>query len=161
MPQAHVSTDTSVANVDNMDITKKTALSRIDMVYGMHSKYLRYNLWDDEEKGVLVPKIPLDLADWTKITKPLPAVPRSEFRNVEAMKTIKDNPNLFKIVTPVNVDRFERLLVMHSNCAFMELVCRGLHEGFWPWADMQYGVYPCMVDESLGMPQREKEGEFL
>jgi len=43
VPQAHVGTNTSVENVDNMDITKRTALSRIDMLYRMHSKYLRYN----------------------------------------------------------------------------------------------------------------------
>jgi len=131
------------------------------MLYGMHPKYLRYNLWDDEEKDVPISKIPLDLADWTEIAKLLPTVPHSEFGNVEAMKTIKDNPNLFKIVTSVDVDRFERVLVMHPNHAFMELVCRGLCEGFWPWADMQYEAYLCMVDKSLGMPQSEKEGEFL
>ena len=161
MPQAHVVTGTSVEDVGNKDITKKTALSRIDMLYGMHPKYLRYNLWDNEERDVPTSKIPSDLADWTETTKPLPTVPRSEFGNIEAMRTIKDNHNLFKIVTPVNVNGFERLLVTHPNHAFMESVCRGLREGFWPWVETQYEAYPCVVDESLGMPQSEKEGEFL
>jgi len=161
VPQAHVVTGTSVENVGNKDITKKTALSRIDMLYGMHPKYLRYNLWDNEERDVPTSKIPPDLADWTETVKPLPTVPRSEFGNIEAMRTVKDNPNLLKIVTPVDVDRFERLLVTHPNRAFVESVCRGLREGFWPWAETQYEAYPCMVDESLGMPQSEEEGEFL
>ena len=86
----------------------------------------------------MVPGVPLDLADWTKIAKPLPMVPPSEFDNIEAVKTIGDNPDLFKIITPVNVDRFGKLLELHPNHPFVKLVCKGLCEGFWPWANTQY-----------------------
>jgi hypothetical protein len=36
-------------------------------------------------------------------------VPVSELANVKAMKTIKDQPDIFKIVTPIDVGRFKRL----------------------------------------------------
>jgi hypothetical protein len=77
------------------------------------------------------------------------------------MKTIKNNMELFKIVTPINVDFFQRLLQNHPNRPFVDSVCRGLREGFWPWADTHHKCYPSPVDESLGMPQDEKERIFL
>jgi len=77
------------------------------------------------------------------------------------MKTIRENPNLFKIVTPVNIDHFENLLKSHPNHPFVTSVCRGLWEGFWPWVDTHYDSYPTMVDESLGMPLKKEEAAFL
>ncbi|KAF8224517.1 hypothetical protein L208DRAFT_1410096 [Tricholoma matsutake] len=55
---------------------------------------------------------------------------------------------LFKIIMPINIDRFEELLITHPNCPFVNSVCRGLHEGFWPWADTHYDTYPSMVDDA-------------
>lgn len=77
------------------------------------------------------------------------------------MKTIKDNPALFKIVTLINVDLFEQMLQNHPNQPFIDSVCQGLCEGFWPWANTHHEFYPPVVDESLGMPQNTEEGNFL
>jgi len=77
------------------------------------------------------------------------------------MKTIRENPSLFKIVTPVDVNCFKNLLKSHPNCPFITSVCRGLWEGFWPWADTHYDSYPATVNESLGMPLKKKEATFL
>jgi hypothetical protein len=163
--QSRADIATFAANADNTDTVKRAALSKIDSVYGMRPKYLRYNLWDNEEgshgNDKPVPKTPLDLANWTEIAKPLPTIPPFELENAEAVNTIKDNPELFKIITPVNVDRFEELLKTHPNRPFVESVCKGLREGFWPWANTQHGTYPHIVDESLGMPQKKEEVDFL
>jgi hypothetical protein len=141
---------------------KRVALSKIDAIYGMRPKYLRYNLWSSEERGTVPDSIPpFCLADWTESAKPLPMIPHKELANIEALKTIEDNPNLFKIITPINVNRFENLLKTHPNRPFVESVCKGLREGFWPWADTQFETYPTPVDESLGMPLNDKEAEFL
>ena len=141
---------------------KTAALSRIDMAYGMHPKYLQYNLWSSEEDTNFGNSSPPPCpADWTEYAKLLPAVPEKELANAGAMKTIRKNPDLFKIVTPINMDRFEDLLRSHPNHPFIKSVCRGLREGFWPWADTQHNTYPRIVDESLGMPQKEEEREFL
>jgi hypothetical protein len=48
---------------------------------------------------------------------------------------IAEHPFLFKIITPINVDRFESLLVGHLNHALVESMCYGLHHGLWPFAD--------------------------
>ena len=74
---------------------------------------------------------------------------------------IHRHPELFKIVTPINVNRFETLLAMHLNQAFVKSVCRGLREGFWPWADTHLGKFPTTVDESLAMPVNGPEADFL
>jgi hypothetical protein len=38
------------------------------------------------------------------------------------MKTIKDQPDIFKIVTPIDVGRFKKLLITHPNRPFVEYV---------------------------------------
>jgi len=58
----------------------------------------------------------------------------SKLNNVMANATIKTHPELFKIVTPINVDKFESLLVQHPNCLLVNSVCRSLREGAWPFA---------------------------
>ena len=128
----------------------------------MRPKYLHYNLWSSEEDASFGnTSAPPCLANWTETAKPLPAVPAIELANVIAMNTIKNNHHLFKIVTPINVDRFEELLKSHPNQPFVESVCRGLREGFWPWADTHYNTYLSIVDESLGMPKKKEEIDFL
>jgi hypothetical protein len=93
------STNISASSVSNRDTAKTAALSRSDMVYGMHPKYLRHNLWDNEQhnKEDIIPTLHC-LADWTEHTNLLPSVPEYEFSNTDAMKTIKVNPELFEIV---------------------------------------------------------------
>ena len=70
----------------------------------------------------------------TETAECLPSPPSRSTLNESAYRTIDDNPDLFKIVTPINVDRFERYLINHPNRAYVDSVCRGLREGFWPWA---------------------------
>ena len=76
-------------------------------------------------------------------------------------KTIADHPDLFQINTPVKVDVFESLLKHHPNPAFVQSVCSGLREGFWPWANTGKGVFHTMHDESRPTPTDEKQASFL
>ncbi|KZV91665.1 hypothetical protein EXIGLDRAFT_589182, partial [Exidia glandulosa HHB12029] len=55
---------------------------------------------------------------------------------------------LFRIVTPIRVDVFEKYLEDHPNPEFVKFVCRGLREGFWPNAQTEAGVYPITWDNS-------------
>jgi hypothetical protein len=75
----------------------------------------------------------------TETAAPLPSPPKNELQNKVARKTIAKYPWLFKIVTPINVDRFEKYLKKqpkkHPNPRFVNSVLRGLREGFWPYAD--------------------------
>jgi hypothetical protein len=85
------------------------------------------------------------MADWMEHAKPLPNVPMEEFANTVTMRMIEEYPNLFKIVTPINIDHFEELLQTHPNRPFVESVCHSLHEGFWPWVDIRHSQLPSVV----------------
>ena len=97
---------------------------------------------------------------WIEFTELLPAPPASEFDNLEALETIHNHPDLFSITTPINVNCFQSLLSSHSNQPFVESVCRGLHEGFWPFANTHYGEWPLTWDNFQRTP-RCKGGSFL
>jgi hypothetical protein len=92
---------------------------------------------------------------------PLPRPPPEEFTNREAESTIRQYPHLFRIITPINVQRFEDLLQSHPNRPFVESVCVSLREGFWPWANTQKEEYPNTWDFSDRPPKTEHEADFL
>jgi hypothetical protein len=100
-------------------------------------------------------------ASITESDPPLPCPPPSEFANHIARDTIIKNLHLFKIVCPINVDIFPRLLISHPNQPFVNSVCTRLQEGFWPWADTHFGDYPVTLDSSHRLPKMEAEHEFL
>jgi hypothetical protein len=77
------------------------------------------------------------------------------------VSTIENNPRLFQIITPINVDRFEKLLETHPNKPFVQSVCVSLREGFWPWAITQKEEYPITWDFSERPPKTEREAGFL
>jgi hypothetical protein len=97
----------------------------------------------------------------TLTESPLPRPPPEEFANLEAESTIRQNPHLFRIITPINVQRFEELLQTHPNKPFVESVCISFREGFWPWANTQKEEYPSTWDFSDRPPKTECEAVFL
>ncbi|KAF8579934.1 hypothetical protein K439DRAFT_1648342 [Ramaria rubella] len=68
--------------------------------------------------------------------EPLPPVPATEHSSVLINQTLNLQPHLFYIVTPINIDKFEALLSSHPNQPLVNSVCRGLREGFWPYASI-------------------------
>ena len=120
-------------------------------------RYLERSVWTDADSASLISPT----ASCTLTDEPLPRPPLRELSNHDAMKTIHDNPHLFKIVTPINVDRFEELLKTHPNQPFVESVCVSLREGFWPWANTQKEEYPATWDFSERPPKTEHEAGFL
>jgi hypothetical protein len=132
-----VTTDTFAKAALNLDMADMPAQKRSeDEVYGMRPKYLRYNLWHPGSD------LPVMTAEWSEQAPPLPRPPSSELNNPIVNETITKHPNLFKIVTPIKVEVFERLLHDHPNPAFVRSVVQGLTDGFWPWADTQKPGYP-------------------
>ncbi|KAI5980621.1 hypothetical protein EDD15DRAFT_2128095, partial [Pisolithus albus] len=92
---------------------------------------------------------------------PLPQPPVDEFQNFSALNTINNYAHLFQIVTPINVDHFERLLCDHPNPQFVRSVCRGLREGFWPFAHTHPGEWPLTWDNSHRALKSDEELEFV
>ena len=98
---------------------------------------------------------------WTETAEPMPRPPECEFRNHEAIETIRTNSSLFKVSTPIKIDVFESLLADHPNQAFVRSVCTGLREGFWPFADTHVGDWPLIYNNSFRPPRSDAESSFL
>ena len=98
---------------------------------------------------------------WTETAAPMPRPPPEEFLNQDVSATITDNPDLFKIVSPIDVDHFQSLLINHPNQPFVESVCLGLREGFWPFAHTHPGEWPSTWDNSLRALKSEDELSFV
>ncbi|KAJ3503737.1 hypothetical protein NLJ89_g8304 [Agrocybe chaxingu] len=126
-----------------------------DDCFYKHPRYLRYNVWDPESD--LSPTT----AEWTESAIPLPRPPASALNDPTVAKTIRDNPHLFKIVSPINVNVFESYLSNHLNQPFVQSVVTGLREGFWPWADTCKTGYPTTNDCSKASPKDEGKAAFL
>ena len=84
---------------------------------------------------------------YTEITLPLPDVPASKLANTAAVAAISSHAYLFMIVMPIKTNRFETLLESHPNRLLVESICRGLRQGFWPYANID-GNTPTMWDNS-------------
>ncbi|KAG1726943.1 hypothetical protein EDD22DRAFT_738561, partial [Suillus occidentalis] len=92
---------------------------------------------------------------------PLPRPPAHEFENSSALRTISNNSHLFRVSTCINIDEFESLLSHHPNPAFVRSVCVGLREGFWPFADTHFGVWPLTHDNSFRPLNSSAEKDFI
>ena len=123
--------------------------------YGLQPKYLRHNLW--QEGSSLSPTT----AEWSETARPLPRPPPDEVLNPISFKTITDNADLFQVHTPIKVDVFEALLKNHPNQPFVNSVCAGLRDGFWPWADTLRGDLPTTHDESRPTPSDDRQANFI
>lgn len=84
----------------------------------------------------------------TLTAAPLPSPPSNELQNKVARRTISQNPDLFKVVSPIKADVFEEYVKDHPNQPFVQSVVRGLKKGFWPWADTSDPSFPTTYDGS-------------
>lgn len=148
---------------DNMSVTSAKRLDTREKIAESperapkRPRYLQHSVWADHR--VPIPFSPT--ASCTLTDEPLPQPSPEEFQNSDAVTTIKNNPDLFRIITPIKVDRFEELLVSHPNKPFVESICTSLREGFWPWAHTQKDEYPITWDYSDRPPKNEHEAIFL
>ena len=73
-----------------------------DLALELQPKYLQHNIWEGNN---FLSKLS---ANWSETAKPLPPIPKSELANPIVTKTIKENPSLFDIVTPIYVNYFKK-----------------------------------------------------
>jgi hypothetical protein len=144
----------SATNAKRQDIKEKTVGS--SKLATERPKYMQRSVWTGADDSSLCSPT----ACCTVSDNPLPRPPQEEF-TIDAVSTIRNNPHLFKIVTPINVTRFEELLETHPNSSFTQSVCVSLREGFWPWANTQQKEYPATWDFSERPPKTEHEAGFL
>jgi hypothetical protein len=105
-------------------------------------RFARDFLWENHEIGES------PSAQASETAPPVPCIPEYELNNTAAATTIHEHPELFQIVTPINVDRIQHLLRSHPNQALVLSVCKGFREGFWPWADTSKPNYPITWDNA-------------
>ena len=68
------------------------------------------------------------------------------------------HPHLFKVVTPINPNRFEELLTNHPNKELVSSFCLGLRRGFWPFANTDRPDCPSgTITRSHGTPNLDEE----
>lgn len=102
----------------------------------------------------------ISTALFSEFAPPVPRPPPNELGNQVALATITSHPHLFHITTPINVDRFQAMLTPHPNRDLVVSVCRGLREGFWPWAIAAHSTASPIVDnaalQKIGNPEHTK-----
>jgi hypothetical protein len=84
------------------------------LIHGLQPRFLRYNSWCESD-GFLP-----CTADWTIHAPSILPPPLHELANITVTKTIRENPQLIKSITPINVDQFEELLRTHPNRPFVD-----------------------------------------
>lgn len=154
-----VSKPTVVTEEDVGEIIKDPNVARRgkldNQVIAQGQRFRRKYIWGHDRSVVS------RTALWTETAQPLPSPPLNEFDNQDALHTISTHSHLFKIVTPINVDRFESLLRDHPNPDFVHSVCLGLRQGFWPFAHTHYGEWPILWDNSHRPLKSEEEVIFV
>ena len=148
---------TTAGSLDTEERIAESRLEELEKPPPKKPKYLEQSVWANPDTSP--PFSPT--ARYTLTDAPLPRPPPDEFSNLEAMTTIQQNPHLFPIVTPINVNRFEELLATHPNRPFVDSVCVSLREGFWPWAHTLKESYPVIWDFSDRPPKTEREAGFF
>ncbi|KAF8813432.1 hypothetical protein BYT27DRAFT_7084856 [Phlegmacium glaucopus] len=105
-------------------------------------RYVREYVWNEDE--------PLNLSTaLTSVNAALvPKPPPNEICNEVAWSTIRNHPHLFQITTPIKVERLRSLSVTHPNQPFVDSICEGLVNGFWPWAVTHTSDAPVIVDNA-------------
>jgi hypothetical protein len=120
----------------------------------MHPKFARDLIWGDITNTIS------PAAQYSLFADPLLQPPQSKLENSTAINTIRDNPNLFKIVCNINIKKLAVLLEDHPNQPFVQSVIAGLHGGFWPWAE-PHDEYPPTHNEPQHPLRNEREREFM
>ena len=99
---------------------------------GAHPKYARDLLWEEDWYPSV--RASAELSEDPSVTSPMPLPPARDSFHPDFLRTLDQNPDLFAVVTPIQVDRLEFLLAEHPNHPFVASVLRSLREGAWPWA---------------------------
>jgi hypothetical protein len=114
-----------------------------------HPRWAQGFLWSEQALSLSPSAAATECAD------PLPSVLASVCHDHAAAQTIAHNPSLFRIITPINLDRFESLLSTHPNChPLVDSVCRSFREGVWPFATINSAT-PATFDFPTVMSLRQ------
>lgn len=130
------------------------SLHRHELLFTKRPRFARGFLWEADEPSLSA------TYNYSLTALPLPSPPSFDDLPCELVDTLKDNPDLFQIVTPINIDLLQQDLAAHPNPSFVKSVLAGFRTGFWPWANICQPGYPITHDESLPMPSDTAHATF-
>ena len=99
---------------------------------GLHPTYVWDLLWEEDRYPAF--QASAELSEDVNVTIPMPSPPSLSSFTPEYLNIIADHLELFKVVTPIDMECFDFLLSDHPNQAFVTSVVHMLREGAWPWA---------------------------
>lgn len=140
--------DVGVPHMDKWSVLRKNQ----DLI--PKPKYLHYNKWD--LRGKLMPGV----ITWSLTAPPLPSPPSLSAEH-PVSRTIRQEPHLFKIVTPINVPALRYFLREHPNWLFCDSISNRLEHGFWEWANINPDGYPETHDEVRPATHDNEKLEFM
>ena len=116
----NVITNTPARDAEKTDMESPTAMQKSTkaVTNSMVPKYLHYSIWDP--KSNFSP----NTSNWTEKAEPLAGPLPFELQDDVVNKTIKENPHLFHIITPIQVGIFESYLSTHPN-KLLSIQCVG------------------------------------
>lgn len=109
----------------------------------LHPWYARNFLWEEDHWPSFQTS-----ADLSEIAPPVPMPPPQSSFHPDFLHILDSHPELFKIVTLVNVDWLKFLLSDHPNQPFVSSVVRMMCEGAWSWASVPSSDFPLINDQS-------------
>jgi hypothetical protein len=142
-----------IAPLPLQDLQAKNERSYLSMRWERRPRFVREYVWSDDESHSTTTAL------ITEMLPPVPGPPLNELRNARKLAVIRDQPHLFRITTPIHINRFHELLATHPNRPLVESVCEGLRIGFWPWAVTDNSNAPPIVDNAR--LQRVRNPEHL
>ncbi|KAJ7199107.1 hypothetical protein B0H12DRAFT_1081429 [Mycena haematopus] len=146
-------TSTSAQGAGRIILRASAPSSGSSAVAPPRPRYLRSFIWSTGKRRIS------RTALGTETDPPFPGVPLEVFNNKALLNTVIQNPRLFKVSTPIQVDLFERLLASHPNQPLAASFCKGLREGFWPWS-CPVSEHPVTLNGSKAV-RSDKELAFL
>lgn len=129
-PCQGVATVTSAQIAEQSIHSKITPADQIKEAKALRPRYLRGFAWRWDEERLEMPA-----AHRSLYARPLPRPPATVLAASHFSQAVVSAPHLFDIVTPIDLNEFERLLGTHPNRPFVDSVIVGLREGFWPFVD--------------------------
>ena len=133
VPQKPVASDMLVINVEAG--TKKRIVESTNWSSAEKIANNKMWKWPKQSRGYLWTRNKVSLTPSTTAIETaslLLCISNSELNSPVPNKMIKDHPDLFRIVPPINVDCFQHLLETYLNRPLVNSVCQGLREDFWP-----------------------------
>ena len=148
VPRIHVDSSTSVSTAQGgikRKISPDESLTHQELNHSRwkRPKWTRGFIWSKNEHS----RTPSATA--TETAPPYASIPKEELQNLVAIETINSRPDLFKIISPIDVDHFQELLRDHPNCALVDPLVSHSEKDFGLLLISTPLIQPCLTLQTV------------